>query len=130
MIYDVDYFINKFEAIPDDKWCTGQLTSGRVDPITQEESILHCAFGHCGLKLEQFASLDTIAQNKEAIALQKLFTPYDQMNSGNNISLSGVVLVNDGIPTVRYDYNKLGTDPKSRILAALHLIKNGTASIK
>lgn len=36
--YTPDYFIKKFEAIPDDLWCTGDYQRGKA----------HCAFGHCG----------------------------------------------------------------------------------
>lgn len=38
MKYNVDFFINKFEAIPEDLWCTGLYTKGEK----------HCAVGHCG----------------------------------------------------------------------------------
>lgn len=37
--YDVDYFIAKFEAIPEERWCTGALIDGQGRC---------CAFGHCG----------------------------------------------------------------------------------
>lgn len=40
MNYDIDYFIRKFEAIPEERWCTGQLHKGNQS----------CALGHCGLK--------------------------------------------------------------------------------
>lgn len=39
MSYDVDYFIKKFEAIPDSKWCVGNL---------EDRQCRHCALGHCG----------------------------------------------------------------------------------
>jgi len=38
MEYDLEYFIAKFEAIPEDKWCTGVLRSLNRS----------CALGHCG----------------------------------------------------------------------------------
>lgn len=38
-IYNVDYFIKKFEAIPEIEWCTrGFGVNGN-----------HCAYGHCGM---------------------------------------------------------------------------------
>lgn len=40
MKYDVDYFIAKFEAIPEDLWMAGDFTDG----------VRCCAFGHCGEK--------------------------------------------------------------------------------
>ncbi len=36
---DVQYFIDKFEKIPEDRWCTGLFTKGDN----------HCAYGHCGV---------------------------------------------------------------------------------
>lgn len=38
MNYDVDYFLAKFEAIPEDQWCTSVTTDLRGR---------HCAYGHC-----------------------------------------------------------------------------------
>lgn len=38
MKYDVEFFINKFEAIPEDKWCTHRFGDGEGR---------HCALGHC-----------------------------------------------------------------------------------
>lgn len=37
-MYDVNYFIEKFEAIPESLWCEGKITDGDM----------HCAIGHCG----------------------------------------------------------------------------------
>lgn len=39
MNYDVDYFIRKFEAIPEEKWCVGAYEDGMGR---------RCAYGHCG----------------------------------------------------------------------------------
>lgn len=39
MIYTVDYFINKFEAIPDNEWTMNSY----IDKLGR-----HCALGHCG----------------------------------------------------------------------------------
>lgn len=39
MKYDVDYFIAKFEAIPEEKWGIGKY---------ENESGQMCAYGHCG----------------------------------------------------------------------------------
>lgn len=55
--YTVDYFINKFERIPLDKWCKGKFGIGTR----------HCALGHCGMR-------DTfIKATRESIALSELF---------------------------------------------------------
>ena len=37
--YTVDYFIEKFEKIPDEKWVVGDFGFNGT----------HCAFGHCGM---------------------------------------------------------------------------------
>lgn len=54
--YDVNYFIEKFEAIPGELWCRGALTDGDGH---------HCALGHCGESLEGFTP--------ESSALRRLF---------------------------------------------------------
>lgn len=56
--YTVDYFIEKFKRIPEDRWCTGKLK-------TENES--HCALGWCGVT--SMANL-----NKESKALVALFS--------------------------------------------------------
>lgn len=65
--YTVDYFIEKFEVIPEDRWCTGRY-NGPNDT--------HCAIGHCDTG--QF-------YGEEEIALMEVFgLDFD------------VVLINDG----------------------------------
>lgn len=54
--YDVDYFIKKFEAIPDDKWTIKTYKDGKKC----------CALGHCGVKGFKYT--------EEAEKLSKLFT--------------------------------------------------------
>lgn len=56
MTYDVDYFINKFEAIPEDRWTTRDLvdSQGRC-----------CALGHCGIR-------ESVHMNEEADALNSI----------------------------------------------------------
>lgn len=39
-IYNAQYFIDKFEKIPEDKWCTKYF----------QEDDKHCVLGHCGVK--------------------------------------------------------------------------------
>lgn len=39
MTYDIQYFIDKFEAIPEDKWAMGGLGHNGI----------HCVLGHCGV---------------------------------------------------------------------------------
>src|SRR5688572_23992979 len=93
MTYDVDYFIAKFEAIPDDQWAVGKFEDGGGRK---------CAMGHCG-KINGF--LDT----PESAAVYSLFI--DELHFG-------VVSVNDGC-IGEYPQHT----PKQRILAALQDIK-------
>lgn len=103
-IYDVNYFIAKFEAIPDDKWITGSLGiagSGK-----------HCALGHCGVEDSK--------ETEEAHALGALFGFFNPMEvwKVNDLSIFPedqripIVALVENIPT-----------PKQRILAALYDIK-------
>jgi len=92
--FDVDYFIKKFEAIPEGAWTVGTFLSDGKS----------CALGHCGYRL---GCTDT----KEGSALVKLFWEYGIT----------VVSVNDGEPFFRRF--KQAT-PRQRILAALYYIKD------
>ena len=101
--HTVEYFIAKFEAIPDDKWHVGSYDG-------PDNS--HCALGHCG---EYPAS----PENHEARTLTGLL-----MHVRGDTSLrartipgsggNGPAVVNDG-KSSRYQQ----PTPKARILAAL-----------
>jgi hypothetical protein len=68
--YDVDFFIRKFEAIPDEKWCVGNY----VRPDGRR-----CAYGHCGA-----SSGHEIADNKECRALGQILSgQVEEINNGN-----------------------------------------------
>lgn len=70
---DVQYFIEKFEAIPEEKWC--------VDVLSSEDGKF-CANGHCNVRpsgfaffnhhIMQFSSLHNLTD--ESRALQKVFS--------------------------------------------------------
>ncbi len=92
--FDVDYFIKKFRAIPEAKWCT-QLLRNHDD--TQR-----CALGHCLTLPDSYFS-------SECGALQELFSETLDTFPG---------FVNDGDHS---RYQQLS--PKKRILAALKDIK-------
>jgi hypothetical protein len=94
MTYDIDYFINKFEDIPEDKWCNEYY----VDP---KDETKRCSLGHCGC-------LEFEDANPEADALDRIF-----VNQGYAVSY-----VNDGMVE---EYSQ--PTPKQRILAALKHIK-------
>ena len=94
MTYDIDYFINKFEDIPEDKWCNEYY----VDP---KDETKRCALGHCGC-------LEFKDANPEADALGDIFVKRGY----------SVFYVNDGMIE---EYSQ--PTPKQRILAALKHIK-------
>lgn len=72
MKYDVDYFIEKFEAIPEDKWITGNFIDwkGRC-----------CALGHCGVVDSSFSE-EASALN--FIVRSALYTNIVDVNDGYN----------------------------------------------
>lgn len=65
-MYDVNYFIKKFEAIPEEMWTTGEFDRGDG---------CKCALGHCGVN--HFQGTD------EGKALHYLLNYYaDEINDG------------------------------------------------
>lgn len=91
--FTVDYFIEKFGAIPDDRWITGNLHyDGKC-----------CVYGHCGMR-------NGICGNTpESRALYELMLTVDGVYP---------IQVNDG-KNPRYTQ----PTPRARILAALADIK-------
>jgi hypothetical protein len=97
MEYTVDYFIKKFEAIPEELWLVGSRGEGGADSP-------HCAHGWCAL-----GNIDSLAGNEEN-GLIEVFRPI--MNG------YGVATINNG-----YNERYQQPTPKQRILAALYDIK-------
>jgi len=73
-IYDVDYFIQKFEAIPEEKWTAGMYYNSETEAC--------CVLGHCGDRIEVNGG-----GSREWCALKVIF---------NNIS-ANPVRVNDDV---------------------------------
>lgn len=96
MTYDVDYFIAKFEAIPENKWTTREYI---------DENGRCCALGHCGQRQGCYGFTE------EAEYLRHIFYKY---------YYTGIVSVNDNFIGSSIE------SPKQRILAALYDIKNIT----
>lgn len=69
-MYDVDYFIHKFEQTEEREWCVENFMKG-----TQK-----CALGHCGCK-------EKVGDTKEGLALHSLFKKNGYFS---------VTLINDG----------------------------------
>lgn len=100
MIYDVDYFIKKFTAIPEEDWAVEEF-------VTKDNK--RCVLGHCGV------TDDADVLTVEAIVLSRLiYSNFDVLT----------VDINDGN---RNDTEYLGNTPKKRILAALELITAGVS---
>ena len=94
--YTIEYFLNKFENIPEDKWFTGTFHNADMTKF--------CALGHCR-EIKGNMSIASI----ESKALTEL--------SNRNIDL-----VNDGLPGLLLDYNNLGNHPKERVINYLTLL--------
>lgn len=89
----VEYFINKFEAIPEEKWATGEYSKkGKC-----------CALGHCGVKTEKRTGFPILTDEGEVL---------------NELLDYKVPEINDG-----QDERYKQTTPKERILAALKDVK-------
>lgn len=106
MNYDVSYFINKFQAIPEQKW--------GISSFIDADTGARCAQGHCGMNTDNCwhvwgRSIATVQNSlKEAASLYYLF-------GDNGLDVG---MVNNGYLT---EYSQ--PTPKQRILAALHDIK-------
>lgn len=96
----MDYFIEKFSAIPEEEWVTGVCENSRGNK---------CALGHCGVDI-----LDSL--NQEAMALTSILRSI----SPSSIEWEIVVNINDGIGRNHNDI----TTPKQRILTALQQAKS------
>ncbi len=96
--YNALYFINKFEAIPESKWCTDRFQNGET----------FCALGHCGSTYSNHSS------PIESFKLLTLFRAYS----------FSVTKINDGEYDTWniIDTTMFGKTPKERILNALYLI--------
>jgi hypothetical protein len=103
--YTVDYFIEKFSKIPDKFWCKSYYTS--YDQGIEK----HCALGHCGFKCEDDGGENTTKEGKALIKL--IITKLRHAVSD----------INDG--TYEEFVCMLGDDPKTRIINALKMIKEG-----
>lgn len=112
--YTVDYFIEKFEAIPEEKWTTGELV---------REGGCMCVLGHCGLS---DPVKDYVNPTAEALALGNILLQHDRIKARTREDIS------EG-PAIEacWQLNDSGHDiygfteptPKQRILAALRDIK-------
>lgn len=103
-VYDVSYFISKFEAIPENQWTTG----GKGICLDNERK---CALGFCGTVNIYYPS------NPESQALAKILGSGEKISSGE-FDLAPVYTINDDL-----NGNLTQPTPKQRILAALYDIR-------
>lgn len=109
MIYDVDYFIKKFESIPEDKWRTHML---------EDERGRKCANGLCGVTSELSCTIESLSLKEVFSCLRLTRTSGCRMDEDFNDYSVKVEYINDGITN---EYQQ--PTPKQRILAALYDIK-------
>lgn len=115
---DAQYFIDKFEAIPEERWCVLRLYD--------EDKQQCCANGHCGVRNLPWGRILTA----ESMALYQLFLKLDICCSeydDDNYSISAARVNNGNVE--RYQQ----PTPKQRILAALRdiqLIEQQEAALK
>lgn len=100
MEYTVDYFIKKFEAIPDNRWCVGELMN---------KAGQCCAYGHCGMREYDTEAPEADALMKVERKLPSEPTCFASINNGEH-------------PAYQQE------TPRLRILAALRDIKAKGAS--
>jgi len=104
--FTIDYFIDFFSKIPEEKWCVGTMKIIDTENLTYQ----CCSLGHLGLK-QHFE----IFTNKKARALQAFFNT----DTSGRPSCVPVTNIND-------DYSERhfkGATPKQRILNALKSLK-------
>lgn len=93
----IDYYISFYQAIPDDRWCTGVF-------ITDEGSC--CALGHLGER-------EDAINRKELIEFRQLLDLYGSSDHS-------ITDVNDGADEFLY----LGDTPKERVINFLKQLKD------
>ncbi len=104
MRYNVDYFIKKFEAIPDELWTT-TLKYGKK----------RSALGHCGYRKTHAGGFANtrFEETEESRALTDLFS-----ENGFDVYEVNCYMYSP------YDIIKSLRTPKARILGVLYFIKN------
>lgn len=106
-MYTIQYFKEKFGAIPDDRWAMGRLKKGTDN---------YCALGHCGVI--ESAIMEYI-MTEESKALVNIF--YKIFDIKKRRGCQYVSCINDGIGYLSNSLAaiSLGITPKKRILKAL-----------
>jgi len=135
-MYTVDYFIEKFEAIPGENWTIDDTGVKADNPLLQQDLAKRCALGHCGGY-----------EAKESIALVRIF--YDHFcqlevltYDADPEDISLVYTINDlRVGSLEQSYTRgfkkspfvtppREDTPKERILSILYDIRNGNNAMK
>lgn len=74
-MYDVDYFIKKFEAIPLNQWCKYSYINSKGQS---------CATGHCGVRVKRRSFYSPPILTEEGAALLELLPDVEQINDGDH----------------------------------------------
>lgn len=123
---NTQYFINKFQATPEEKWCTGRL---------ENEEGQHCANGHCGVDSVRniiytggfsiIVSCETVF-TEESKAFQKVISRLD-ISPSTGFEMNYDLKIEDQEYSVKAAIINNGHSskyqqrtPKQRILAALN----------
>ncbi len=107
MEYTVEYFINKFESIPDEKWCTSHLFTEST------EGFRCCALGHLDVRYDP--ELKDWRSTEASSALITLLGG-DPQSTKYDTKWGVVSFIND----VRFeDLTWQNSTPRERILSAL-----------
>ena len=105
--FTLEYFIDFYSKIPDEKWCTGFLYL----PNYKKASHQCCALGHLGLRQHI-----QINNNDRAKALQSFFNT----DPSGRPSAVPVIQINDDVCNFYIE----GSTPKQRIINALKSLLN------
>ena len=105
--YTLDYFIQKFEAIPEDNWSVGYIGHDGY----------RCALGHCGVR-----------EVKDKSTLPERDKDYGWLMTEEAYALADVAFggLIDKIWKLNDRAEDKGTTPKSRILNHLYSLKERT----
>jgi hypothetical protein len=106
-MYTVEYFIKKFEAIPENEWCEHSFSRYNNANMTVE----HCVLGHCGIKTTKQSNIE--AQNLLMLTENKDLRFFEITDK-----LPIIAQINDGIYS-----NFTQSTPKQRVLAFLYNLK-------
>lgn len=113
--YTVDYFIAKFEAIPEEKWGEGSLVANELSGPMQ-----CCALGHLGVREYEAKELTDEIQALYNI-LNPHFPAYNTSIRHDRV-FSCIHRINDGAVM----HSNLGATPRQRMLEALRIAKEAS----